>query len=214
MQPLFRLTVYKNSFNLSNLQTTSSHDLSNKDIDIVNRALKGDQDAFNELLKKYRGAIFSLVFKMVKNKEEAEDLVQETFIKAFSALASFNAKYAFSTWLFKIASNNCIDYLRKKRLQTYSIDKPTEAKDGQIAKELPDPMVNPEMRMIDNERRSIIDVAIDALPAKYRIAILMRHKEEKSYEEISEELGVPLGTVKARIFRAREKLKKHLKEQL
>ncbi|MCP4723646.1 MAG: sigma-70 family RNA polymerase sigma factor [bacterium] len=187
--------------------------LTNKDLDIVKRALDGEQDAYNTLLKKYRGAIYSLVYKMVKNREEAEDLVQETFIKAFSALATFNAQYAFSTWLFKIASNNCIDYLRKKRLQTMSIDKPTEAKDGPITRELPDPIVNPEAELIDTERKSIIEVAIDSLPAKYRIAILMRHKEEKSYEEIAEALNVPLGTVKARIFRAREKLKKHLKNQ-
>ncbi len=187
--------------------------LTSKDIDIVKRALDGEQDAYNILLKKYRGAIYSLVYKMVKNREEAEDLVQETFIKAFSALGTFNAQYAFSTWLFKIASNNCIDFLRKKRLQTMSIDKPTEAKDGPITKELPDPIINPEAELIDTERKSIIEIAIDSLPSKYRIAILMRHKEEKSYEEIAEALDVPLGTVKARIFRAREKLKKHLKNQ-
>ncbi len=181
---------------------------------IVSKALKGDQDAYSLLLTKYRGAIYSLVFKMIKNKEEAEDLVQETFIKAFSALASFNDEYAFSTWLFKIASNNCIDFLRKKRLKMLSIDKPVQSKDGAMPKEYPDPIRNPEMQLIETEKSSIIDVAIDNLPKKYRIAIIMRHKEEKSYEEIAEALNIPLGTVKARIFRAREKLKKYLKENL
>jgi len=181
---------------------------------IVGKALNGDQEAYTLLLKKYRGAIYSLVFKMIKNKEEAEDLVQETFIKAFAALSSFNDEYAFSTWLFKIASNNCIDFLRKKRLQTLSIDKPTQSKDGQMPKEYPDPIINPEMQLIETEKSCIIDIAIDSLPKKYRIAIIMRHKEEKSYEEISEALDIPLGTVKARIFRAREKLKKYLKDNL
>ncbi|MFC1733046.1 RNA polymerase sigma factor [candidate division KSB1 bacterium] len=184
------------------------------DAAIVRKALNGNQDAFTQLLKKYRGAIYSLVLKMVKNKEEADDLVQETFIKAFGALSSFNAEFAFSTWLFKIASNNCIDYLRKKRLQTLSLDKPVESKDGQVTKEFADPIVNPEMQLIQTEKSSIIDVAIESLPKKYRIVIVMRHKEEKSYEEIAKILCIPLGTVKARIFRAREKLKKYLKDNI
>jgi len=184
------------------------------DSEIVQQALSGDQKAFALLLKKYKGAIYGLIYKMVQDKRETEDLVQETFIKAFSALKSFNAEYAFSTWLFKIASNNCIDFLRKKRLMTMSIDKPTESKDGTVVKEFPDPIINPEMQLIEDEKKTIIDKAIENLPKKYRMAILMRHKEEKSYEEIAEILDIPLGTVKARIFRAREKLKKYLKDQL
>ena len=184
------------------------------DSDIVLQVLDGDQNAFSVLLKRYRGAIYGLIYKMVQDKSDTEDLVQETFIKAYSALKSFNAEYAFSTWLFKIASNNCIDFLRKKRLQTTSIDKPTESKDGTVTKDFPDPIINPEMQLIEAEKRSIIDRAIDSLPKKYKIAIVMRHKEEKSYEEISEILDIPLGTVKARIFRGREKLKKYLKDQL
>ena len=160
--------------------------LPSTDSDIVKQALAGDQNAFTVLLKRYRGAIYGLIYKMVQDKRETEDLVQETFIKAFSALKSVNAEYAFSTWLFKIASNNCIDFLRKKRLQTMSLDKPTESKDGTVAKDFPDPIINPEMQLIEAEKRSIIDVAIDKLPKEYKIAILMRHKEEKSYEEISE----------------------------
>jgi len=188
--------------------------VSTNDSAIVQKALKGNQEAYTVLLKKYRGTIFSLVYRMVKSKDEAEDLVQETFIKAFSALSSFNDEYAFSTWLFKIASNNCIDYLRKKRLQTLSIDKPVESKDGQIVKEYPDPIETPEKRLIAHEKTSIIDIAIDSLPKKYRMVIIMRHKEEKSYEEIADELNLPLGTVKARIFRAREKLKIFLRDQI
>ena len=176
--------------------------------------MQGDQESFTLLLRKYRGAIFSLIYKMVQDKDETEDLVQETFIKAFSALSTFNDDYAFSTWLFKIASNNCIDHLRKKRLHTYSLDKPTQSKEGTLTKELPDPIINPEMQLIESEKQLLIDLAINNLSKKYRTAIIMRHKEEKSYEEISEALGIPLGTVKARIFRAREKLKKYLKNQM
>ena len=181
----------------------------------VDRALKGDQQAYTELLNKYRGAIFNLVFKMIKNREEAEDLVQETFVKAFSALPSFDEQYAFSTWLFKIATNNCIDYLRKKKLKTFSIDKPTEAKEGEIKQTYKDAKTpDPEVDTIEKERSFIIEDAIKCLPAKYRDAIILRHKEDKSYEEISEILNLPIGTVKARIFRAREKLKKYLKKRM
>ena len=187
--------------------------MKNNDSTIIQQALKGDQEAYSQLLTKYRGAIYSLIHKMIPDKDEAEDLVQETFIKAFAALHSFNEEYAFSTWIFKIASNNCIDFLRKRRLQTFSINKPTESKNGAVSKDFPDPFINPEMQLMESEKRSIIDSAIKSLPKKYRSAIIMRHKEEKSYEEISKALGIPLGTVKARIFRAREKLKKHLKDK-
>jgi RNA polymerase sigma-70 factor (ECF subfamily) len=183
-----------------------------EDFIVISRALKGDQNAYTELLKKYKGAIYSFIFKMIPEKEDAEDMVQETFIKAFSALPTFNNEFAFSTWLFKIASNNCIDYMRKKRLKTYSINKPIESKDGFVIQDLPDPLINPEMEYIESERLSNIESAIQKLPKKYRSIIIMRHKEEKSYEEISAELNIPIGTVKARIFRAREKLKKLLKE--
>lgn len=181
---------------------------------LISQALKGEQTAYGQLLKKYQGAIFSFIYKIIQEKNDAEDLAQETFIKAFSSLPLFNNEFAFSTWLFKIASNNCIDYLRKKRLKTYSIDKPIESKDGTVPHDLPDPFINPETEYIESERRSQIDRAIARLPKKYQVIIVMRHKEEKSYEEISEALHIPIGTVKARIFRAREKLKKLLKEHL
>jgi len=185
------------------------------DSEKVERALQGDQQAYTELLGKYRGAIFNLVFKMVKNKEEAEDLVQETFVKAFSALPSFDERFAFSTWLFKIATNNCIDYLRKKKLKTFSIDKPTESKEGEIKQSFEDvKSPDPEATTIEKEKTSLIELAIESLPLKYRDAIILRHKEDKSYEEISEILNLPIGTVKARIFRAREKLKQYLKTRM
>ena len=151
---------------------------------------------------------------MVKNIHEAEDLTQEAFIKAFNSLRSFNEDYAFSTWLYKIATNNCIDFFRKRKLQTYSLDKPVKYKDSELKHELPDPELNPEKNIIARERSDIIQDAIKTLPEKYYTAIILRHRREKSYEEIAEILNLPLGTVKARIFRAREMLNKALKDRL
>ena len=182
--------------------------------ELIERAIQGDEAAYKELLENYRGAIFNLLYKMVRNKEETEDLVQEAFIKAFRALPSFNEEYAFSTWLYKIAINNCIDHMRKKRLKTYSMDKPVQSKDGELDREFPDTSMSPDKQVLHEERTNIIETAIDELPENYKVAIILRHSEEKAYEEIAEILNIPLGTVKARIFRAREMLKKKLKGKL
>jgi len=151
---------------------------------------------------------------MVRNQHEAEDLTQEAFIKVYNSLNSFNEEYAFSTWLFKIATNNCIDYFRKRKLQTLSLDKPIQYKDSEMQQEYPDPELNAEKILIARERSRIIHEAINSLPKKYYRAIDLRHRAEKSYEEIAEILDLPLGTVKARIFRAREMLNKLLKDKL
>lgn len=184
------------------------------DIELIRMALAGDQQGYREILKRYRAPLYNLLFRMVHNKMEAEDLVQEAFIKAFGALSTFNDEYAFSTWLFKIAINNCIDHFRKKRLKTFSLDKPIDAKDGEIRRELPDVTYQPEYTLLSKEKTLLIEQAIQNLPEKYRVSIILRHTEEKSYEEISQILNIPLGTVKARIFRAREMLKKQLKQKL
>ena len=191
-------------------------DVQNKDkqidYDLIRRAIDNDQSAYKELLDKYRQRVYYLVRKMIFDAEEADDLTQEAFIKAFNNLKSFNFEFAFSTWLFKIASNNCIDYLRKKRLKTYSMNTPVKQKDGETQQEYPDSNPNVEKRMIQEETSKQIKNAIASLPEKYQQAIIMRHTEEKSYEEISEILELPLGTVKARIFRARELLNKSLRK--
>ena len=182
--------------------------------ELITKAIEGDEAAYKNLLENYRGAIYNLLYKMVRNKEETEDLVQEAFMKAFKALPSFNEEYAFSTWLYKIAVNNCIDHMRKKKLQTYSINKPVQSKDGELDREFPDTSMSPDKSLLSEERASIIETAIDELPENYKTAIILRHSEEKSYEEISKILDIPLGTVKARIFRAREMLKKKLKGKI
>nr|HPI72527.1 sigma-70 family RNA polymerase sigma factor [bacterium] len=152
--------------------------------------------------------------RMVRGREEAEDLTQETFIKAFHALPSFNAEYAFSTWLYKIAVNNCIDFFRKKKLKTTSIDAPLAGGNGDVAREFPDEQSQrPDAGLIEQEKKNYIQAAINSLPAKYREAIVLRHVQDLAYEEISARLKVPIGTVKVRIFRAREMLKKKLRDQ-
>jgi RNA polymerase sigma factor (sigma-70 family) len=181
---------------------------------LIRRALAGDQKACAEIVDRFHGQIFNFIFRMVKNRAEAEDLTQETFIKAFNALSSFNSDYAFSTWLYKIAVNNSIDHFRKKRLKTCSLDTPIKAKDGDLLREFPDTNHGPESGLLAKEKRLQIQQAIDSLPEKYRKAILLRHTQDKSYEEIAEELNIPLGTVKVRIFRAREMLKKQLLQQM
>jgi RNA polymerase sigma-70 factor (ECF subfamily) len=185
-----------------------------EDIALIEAALNGEQSAYQKLMKKYYQIIYNLIYKMISRKEEVEDLTQEAFIKAFNSLKNFDKQFAFSTWLFKIATNNSIDYLRKKKLSTFSIDKPIESDDSDFKFEIADENFKPDKNLIESERRKLLDEAIDNLPEKYKKVILLRHKEEKEYEEISMELNLPLGTVKAHIFRGRELLYKYLKDKI
>lgn len=185
-----------------------------EDFRVIREAIAGDQAAYKFLMKKYHDAIYNLIYKMIHDKNDVEDLTQEAFIKAFNSLESFNFEFAFSTWLYKIATNNSIDYLRKKKIKTYSIDKPISTKDGEMEFEIPDSTFVPDKTVIFDQKRNIIQDAIETLPEKYQKVITMRHQEEKSYEEIAEELDIPLGTVKAHIFRAREMLYKQLRSKI
>jgi len=180
------------------------------DYELIDDAINGNEDAFGIIMERYKNSLYGLIFKMVRNHEETQDLVQEAFIKSYNALESFNKQYSFSTWLFKIASNNCIDHLRKRRLQTTSIDAPIRTDEGSISQDLPDTSYSPEKDSLRNELFVSINSIIEELPDKYREVINLRHKEDKSYDEISQALEIPIGTVKARIFRAREILKKSI----
>jgi RNA polymerase sigma factor (sigma-70 family) len=173
--------------------------------------LKGDQKAYQVLFDEYKQSIFHIIVKIVHNNEEAQDLVQETFIKAFGSLKSYNPSYRFTTWLYKIAANSSIDYIRKKKIQTFSLDQPLETRNGRVEVEVPDMTYHPEKDLTDKRKRMSIADAIGSLPEKYKQVIVMRHQEDKSYEQIAQILHVPVGTIKARIFRARELLKKKLK---
>ncbi len=185
-----------------------------EDSRLIGAALSGDQTAYRAIEKKYHDQVFNLLYRMIHKKDEVEDLTQEAFIKAFASLANFNEEFAFSTWLFKIASNNCIDFLRKRKLQTFSIDKPIDSKDGDMTFEIPDSTYEPDRDLIAVQRSKFLERAIKSLPSKYRTVIIMRHSEEKDYQEIADTLHLPIGTVKAHIFRAREMLYKSLRKKI
>jgi len=184
-----------------------------EDDKLVAQAVAGDQGAYKSLMEKYETPLFFHLLKMVKDKEQVRDLVQEAFMKAFDNLESYNTNYAFSTWLYRITTNHAIDYLRKKKLQTTSIDEPVKTKEGEMNIQLEDEHSGTDRKIIRKQRSDIIHEAIEDLPDKYRVVIKLRHFEELSYDEISEQLDLPLGTVKAHIFRAREMLYKELKDR-
>jgi len=184
-----------------------------EDDKLVAKAVAGDQGAYKSLMEKYETPLFFHLLKMVKDKEQVRDLVQEAFMKAFDNLQSYNTNYAFSTWLYRITTNHAIDYLRKKKLQTTSIDEPVKTKEGEMNIQLEDEHSGTDRKIIRKQRSDIIHEAIEDLPDKYRVVIKLRHFEELSYDEISEQLDLPLGTVKAHIFRAREMLYKELKDR-
>jgi len=182
------------------------------DYDLVQRAVKGDQRSYAELMGRYRDAIYFMLLKMVNNKSDAEDLTIEAFGKAFKNLGQYSPNYAFSTWLFKIASNNCIDFLRKKRTNLVSIDSANDAEnENETPIHLKDEMPDPEEGLIKQQKALLMRTVVKKLKPRYRTLIELRYFKEFSYEEIAVELDLPLGTVKAQLFRARELLFNTLK---
>lgn len=179
---------------------------------LVAAAKRGEPHSFETLLKKYRKSVYYMLLKMVKNADDAEDLTQEAFAKAFNSIEKFDSKFAFSTWLFRIATNNTIDFIRKKRVQTVSIDAPVEGDDGSNMRfDVRDEELEPDDIMLKKQRKRYLHMAIDKLPEKYRVLVELRYFQEFSYEEIADELQIPLGTVKAQLFRARELLNQELR---
>ncbi len=165
----------------------------------------GDQKAFAELMDRYRDSIYFMLLKMVNNKDDAEDLTIEAFGKAFNRLGQYMPNYAFSTWLFKIASNNCIDFIRKKKKKTLSIDNKFESDDGDtLTIDLKSQMLDPEEKIIKKQKIMLMHEVVSKLKPRYRELIELRYFKEYSYEEIADHLQIPLGTVKAQLFRARE----------
>ena len=183
-----------------------------QDYVFVCNAIDGQQQAYATLMNRYRGAIQQMMYKMVGNHEDAADLTQEAFTKAFNKLPSYEPRYAFSTWLFKIATNNCIDHIRKKRLVTLSIDETIkEDSDQQFSFNIKSGAHDPEEKLVRQQRSRMMRLLIGQLSLKYRQMIEMRFFQELSYDEIATELGIPLGTVKAQLFRAKEMLHNPLK---
>ncbi len=177
------------------------------DFKLVERAKQGDEKAFAELMRRYRKPVYHLILKMVRHQDDAEDLTIEAFAKAFRNLPKFNPEYTFSTWLFRIATNNCIDFIRKKKLNTMSIDGSFKDDNGDdVGMDIKDNNLNPQEEAIKEEKIEIIKTIVTRLPNKYQVLVRMRYFQELSYEEIATELDAPLGTVKAQLHRARELL--------
>jgi RNA polymerase sigma-70 factor (ECF subfamily) len=181
-------------------------DKAKKDYELVQRALKdGDQRAFAELLNRYRESVYYMLLKMVNNSDDAEDLTIESFSKAFRRLDQYTPQFAFSTWLFKIASNHCIDHIRKRRIRAISIDTGITNEDGEnFVIPVKEDSLDPEETMQKEERIKRMRDVVEKLKPKYKRLVELRYFEEKSYEEIAELLELPLGTVKAQLFRARD----------
>jgi RNA polymerase sigma factor (sigma-70 family) len=184
------------------------------DSDLVRAYLSGDVSAFDALNTRYRDPLFFHVRKIVREESAVEDLLQEIFTKAFENLDKYNHEYAFSTWLYRIATNHTIDSLRKRKMVTHSIDAPIKSGDGDLTRELPSSAPSPHDQLQKKERAAHIQKTIESLPEKYREVLRLRHFEEMSYQEISEQLQQPIGTVKAQLFRARESLMKALKDSI
>ena len=171
------------------------------DYELVNRALEGDQKSYAELMERYRDAIYFMLLKMVNNKSDAEDLTLEAFGKAFKKIHQYTPNYAFSTWLFKIATNNCIDFIRKRKANIVSIDQNIDDQEGQYIS--PTSMLSsgnpdPEEKLIKEQNIQLIQDIVSKLKPRYRKLVELRYFKEYSY--------LPLGTVKAQLFRARELL--------
>jgi RNA polymerase sigma factor (sigma-70 family) len=170
---------------------------------LIALALKGDEKSFARLMVKYKDSIYFMLLKMVKNKNDAEDLTLEAFGKAFANLSFYSTDYAFSTWLYRIASNNCIDFLRKKKGMRLSLNNDQESDSEVTSSNLKSSSPNPEERLIIKQRGRILHNFIQKLKPQYRDLIELRYFKEYSYEEIAKELDLPLGTVKVQLFRAR-----------
>jgi RNA polymerase sigma factor (sigma-70 family) len=177
-----------------------------QDYDLVQKAIKGDEKAFARLLSRYKDTIYFMLLKMLNNRSDAEDLTLEAFGKAFKNLHQYSPTYAFSTWLFKIASNNCIDFLRKKKGVTISLENDSEQIEISETARLKSKDFNPEERLIRKQKAILLRNVVRRLKPHYQTLVELRYFRELSYEEISKELNLPLGTVKAQLFRARQML--------
>ncbi|HTN21523.1 MAG TPA: sigma-70 family RNA polymerase sigma factor [Pelobium sp.] len=181
-------------------------DNAKNDFSLVEKAKEGNQKAYAELMQRYKDSIFFMVLKMVNNKDDAMDITVTTFAKAFENLEKYRPDYAFSTWLFRIATNGSIDFIRKKKIATTSID--GMGYDGTEDKvfEIKSDGLNPEEHSIKKQQTEQLKEVIDKLPPRYKTLIVLRYFDELSYEEIAEQLDLPLGTVKAQLFRGRDLL--------
>ena len=178
------------------------------DFKLIDLAItNNDQNAYSEIMKSYKNSIYFTILKMIKNRDDAEDLTIEAFSKAFKNLHKFKKEFTFSTWLFRIATNNTIDFIRKKKLATTSIHTSLKDEAGQnIELDIKDSSLNPNEITVKNEKKIIVRQLVNKLPEKYQNLVKLRYFEELSYKEIAQKTNSPLGTIKAQLFRARDLL--------
>ncbi len=186
-----------------------------KDFKLIDRAtLENDESAFAELMSRYKKPVYHMILKMVRNVDDAEDLTIEAFAKAFKNLARFKKDYTFSTWLFRIATNNAIDFIRKKKLETYSLNTSFTDDSGESVNiDVEDGDRTPDQEAINTQKIELVRMFVTKLPAKYQRLVKLRYFDELSYEEIAKELEAPLGTVKAQLHRARELMYELVKDK-
>ncbi|MCU0366266.1 MAG: sigma-70 family RNA polymerase sigma factor [Bacteroidales bacterium] len=177
-------------------------DKARHDLKVIDRAMSGDRKAYTELLNRYRDSVYYVMLRMVNNPSDAEDLTIEAFGKAFHNIAKYTPTHAFSTWLFRIATNNCIDFMRRKSQIPRPFDQ-DEGEEDEMEATVPSDTRAPDELMIDRETAAALHSIVKSLKPRYRRLIELRYFEDYSYEEIATELSLPIGTVKARLFRAK-----------
>ena len=186
-----------------------------KDFKLIDKAIQdNDQNAYSEILNSYKNSIYYTILKMIRNPDDAEDLTIEEFSKAFKNLDKFKKEFTFSTWLFRIATNNTIDFIRKKKLATTSIHTSFKDEGGKnIELDIKDSNLNPNQLTIKKEKIILVRKFVDKLPEKYQKLVKLRYFKELSYKEISDKTNSPLGTIKAQLFRARDLLFQIMKDK-
>ena len=183
---------------------------------LVNRCLKGDRPAFEKLVRRHQKGLVNHLYRLTGQPDTARDLAQEVFIKVYTSLATFDSRYRFTTWMYRIASNCAIDHLRKRRPQTCSLTVPSSEADdrGLSDREFAGTEPTPHQLLRCREIQERLETSVEALPSSYRQLILLRHQKHCRYDEIARITGLPIGTVKNRIFRAREILRSQLSDIL
>ncbi len=186
--------------------------MTDDDAGLIRRCLSGDERAYRELVERYQTRVFSLALRMVRQREDAEDLTQDTFVRMFRAADRYDPERPFAAWLFTIASRLCIDHIRRRRLKLVSLSQSDPGSDDERQMDVRDPGLGPDEIATRHEEERRTEALIDSLPPHYRIVVMLRHQQDLSYDEIAAALDVPLGTVKARIHRARALLRGRIGE--
>lgn len=174
---------------------------------LIKQSISGDVSSFEQLINQYQKMAYNVAYRIMGNEEDAKDMTQEALIKVYKKLKTFRMDASFSTWLYRIVMNTCKDDLRKKKMKTISIDKTYDTGSGEVQMEIEDDKLGPEDRLIQKETQGFVQEALQEIPEANRIVLVLRDIKGMSYDEISEVLDLPKGTVKSRINRGRQALK-------